>query len=250
MHDPMTVAFEIPNPFSWRRDYKGRWRMNTLATIWHVDPEKDGTDDSCGWFPRARHGCPLVRKRIRSAFEFNWDADYGGWFAEDGKPLLSPMGIVLGMFNHAAYEHFRHNRSKADRFLKRHLADILFFAENTTDSLWGGIVGKYGIEPREGRISQFTDAIYGCVLRWTRPRWRHPRWHIHHWQVQVVPLQQFKRWAFSRCSKCGKRFSWGYAPVSHSWHGTGPLWFRSEQDVLHHDCGPPKAGAACGGNTN
>jgi hypothetical protein len=52
MHDPMTVAFEIKWPFpakkTWGngaiyRDYK------TLVTIWHVDPESDGTDDSCGW---------------------------------------------------------------------------------------------------------------------------------------------------------------------------------------------------------
>lgn len=35
MHDPMTVAFYF-------------WSI----TIWHVDPEKDGIDDSCGWvFP-------------------------------------------------------------------------------------------------------------------------------------------------------------------------------------------------------
>lgn len=34
MYDPWTVAFSL-YPF---------------LTIWHKDPEKDGTDDSCDWF--------------------------------------------------------------------------------------------------------------------------------------------------------------------------------------------------------
>lgn len=36
MHDPKTVAHEI------------RIKNWHLVTIWHVDPETDGTDDSCG----------------------------------------------------------------------------------------------------------------------------------------------------------------------------------------------------------
>lgn len=47
MHDPMTVAFEIKLPF---RSEKNKYK--SLITIWHVDPEKDGSDDSCGWFIR------------------------------------------------------------------------------------------------------------------------------------------------------------------------------------------------------
>lgn len=69
-----------------------------------------------------------------------------------------------------------------------------------------------------------------------RPWWRHPRWHVWHWQLQCHPLQAFKRWAFSRCGGCGKRFTWGYSPVSASWHGTGPRWFRGERDVFHREC--------------
>lgn len=37
MYDPMTVAFEI---------------RCLGVTIWHVDPEKRGDDDSCDWFGR------------------------------------------------------------------------------------------------------------------------------------------------------------------------------------------------------
>ena len=69
-------------------------------------------------------------------------------------------------------------------------------------------------------------------------RWWHitPRWHVWHWRVQIRPVQTFKRWAFSRCATCGLRFSWGYAPVSPSWNGEGPRWFRGEPDVYHDEC--------------
>lgn len=43
MHDPMTVAWEIRLPFFWRESY----RRPSILTIWHNDPETDGTDDSC-----------------------------------------------------------------------------------------------------------------------------------------------------------------------------------------------------------
>lgn len=51
MHDPMTVAFDIRNPFV--RPDKHGYRP-PLVTVWHVDPETDHTDDSCDWFGRKR----------------------------------------------------------------------------------------------------------------------------------------------------------------------------------------------------
>lgn len=63
MHDPMTVAWEINLPLPWKepKTYKAKdgtrkprallggrkWQKLRLVTIWHVDPETDGTDDSC-----------------------------------------------------------------------------------------------------------------------------------------------------------------------------------------------------------
>src|SRR6266850_1233431 len=53
MYDPMTQAFDIKYP--WRkygktgRDEFQRSYRESFITIWHVDPEKNGTDDSCGW---------------------------------------------------------------------------------------------------------------------------------------------------------------------------------------------------------
>lgn len=61
MHDPMTVAHEIkyPWPERWfhknhrdKRDKFGWNYHNSFITIWHKDPETDGTDNSCDWFWR------------------------------------------------------------------------------------------------------------------------------------------------------------------------------------------------------
>ena len=54
MHDPMTVAFDCKIPWGWHTSGKGaRFRNHIyLFTIWHVDPERGGDDDSCQWFDR------------------------------------------------------------------------------------------------------------------------------------------------------------------------------------------------------
>lgn len=129
MHDPLTVAFEIPRP--WPRT-AGRFRYwPALVVVWHVDPEADGSDDSCDWFNR--------RKR---------------------------------------------------RF----------------------------------RI--------------------HPRWHVWHWRIRVPVILQLKRWAWSRCCRCGGRFRWGYEPVTDSWSAPGPGWFKGEPSTYHHDCKRPESNGA------
>lgn len=57
MHDPMTVAFEIKSPINRRSEWFKDGYRETLVTIWHVDPETDGSDDSCDWF-----GCDKTRE--------------------------------------------------------------------------------------------------------------------------------------------------------------------------------------------
>lgn len=241
MHDPMTVAFEI-----------GRF-----ATIWHVDPETDGSDDSCGWFMRSRHGDKKTLDCIARRFEHDFDRVFRseggtaylcGLFAPNGEPHFSVPGVALNLFFMAACEHFssdgHSNWKKARRWMQRNLFDILHFAENPTDSLYDSLTRKFEIgcgeaytpKSREDRIRQLASVIYGWILRADRPWYRHPRWHFWHWKVQIHPLLSLKRWLFSRCCKCGKGFRWSESVCSNSWHGTGPLWFRSEANVYHMDC--------------
>jgi hypothetical protein len=167
MHDPLTVAFEICSPFVRRES--GIRSQNIWVTIWHRDPEKDGTDDSCGW------SHPKLTKE-----EMEW-------------------------------------------------ADELI--DNPNDNLRYYFVGEY-LEDMKWRIYR----IFRLYKKLKRPWYKHPKWHIHHWRFQVHYVQRLKRFLFSRCARCGKRFSWGYSPISSSWSSGGPKWFRSEKTVYHHEC--------------
>lgn len=252
MHDPMTQIYHC-----------------RLFTLWHVDPCRGpGGDDSCGWFKRAHHGHTAVLERIVSRFEDDWDRVYEtkqedhddeagafrketffcGMFCPNGDPHFSVHGIVLNLFFLAAHEHFKvdgsSNWKKSRRWLQKNLADILMFAENPVDSLFDQITRKFctGKEAhqtkrtRQDRIRSLAAVIYGWILRSEQKWWQHPRWHVHHWKLQVHPVQQLKRWAFSKCKKCGRRFPWGSSPITDNWNSTGPRWFRGETDIYHADC--------------
>lgn len=177
MHDPMTVAHEIRWP---KKDKYGYNKI--LITIWHVDPEKDGTDDSCGWFKRAHHGDKLILEKIEKEFLFNFKHNY--WFDANGYRQFSTSGLVLNMYRTALWEVFR-NLNKVDRFLRRYLAEILFFAENPVDCIGNGITRKFGNPIDEEHMRGFARTVYGDILRRTQPWYKHPRWHIHHWKIQI-----------------------------------------------------------------
>lgn len=277
MHDPLTVAHEIKVPLPWKRKpWRGQepeWSKYRLATIWHKDPERDGTDDSCGWFQRARHGDKATLERIVKRMESDWDRvfqtkkedhdpDEGefrsrvyfcGLFCPNGEPHLSVSGVVLNLMFIAACEHFnvdgRSNWKRARRFMQKHLFDILLFAENPSDSLFDGITMKFGTDGfpsgntfkdarhREERIRNMAGCCYSWILRQERPWWKHPKWHIHHWRLQVPFLQSLRRWVLVRCSKCGKRFSWGESAIG-SWSGKA-IWHQRCDDSSKPDqCSP------------
>lgn len=62
------------------------------------------------------------------------------------------------------------------------------------------------------------------------------RWHIHHWSFQWFFEQRLRRFLFERCKECGRRYPWGYAPVSHSWGEPKSRWFKVEGRAYHHEC--------------
>lgn len=70
--------------------------------------------------------------------------------------------------------------------------------------------------------------VHKAVSDWRRrPKFRwHPRWHFHHWRIQIVPLQEFIRWAFHRCAICKKGFKWNES-VMGNWDG---------DSIWHHRC--------------
>lgn len=192
MHDPMTVAFEIR--YLWRAYGDNvpseflRTYHNPFITIWHVDPEKDGSDDSCDWSGRRRR-MNTREKALTSAID----------------NLLHTLG------NRPFYPDLR---------------------------LYGPDYHQHELTstpPSIGLVGELEQAWYG----WRRHSgFRiHPRWHIWHWKFQIHPLQDFKRWAFTRCADCGGRFAFGQSGWTNQWNGGGPRWFRSEPDLHHMDCG-------------
>jgi len=247
MHDPMTVAFDIRYPWkSKNSDFR-----DNFITIWHVDPEKDGSDDSCGWFLRPRHLDSDVRKQIAKDFAFDWDTVFEteghkyncGLFLPNGQPHLSVSAVTLNLFYKAALQVFKakqrgdgHNyQKKAMNYLQNNLAHILFFAENPTDSMYDSITRKfedkceepYTPEKRQERINSMAGIIYAYIMRDIRPWYREPKWHIHHWNIQIHPLQKITKFLFLRCSECGKRFGWNESPHS-GWH---------DKKRWHYECG-------------
>ena len=93
--------------------------------------------------------------------------------------------------------------------MRKHLFDLIWFAENPTDSLYENLVMQFGEEQdREKRINKMARIVYGQIIRDLQPWWKHPRWHIHHWRLQIHPWQSFLR-MFQKCATCGKHFLYG-----------------------------------------
>lgn len=242
MHDPMTVAFEIRRPWSEKRKLPGGPRyFPSLITVWHVDPETDGSDDSCDWF--GRH---LSEKAKALADEMaSWEESFPYYFTAPAtvrNPRYpSPasigagdcLGFVLSVFMTAAW---RLEKRELD---SRDIRNAISVAVGANDNFQHSFTEQN--KPRDT-----FRLVIAAYLRTRRPWWKHPRWHIWHWQIQWHFGQRLARFLFSRCAQCGKRFSWGYTPVG-SWNGTGPRRFRGERGAYHHEChasAPTPAGRA------
>ena len=127
MFDPLTVAHEIKSPIKRKSKIFPKWYRSTIITIWHKDPCVDGTDDSCGWFMRSRHGSKEILEKIIKNFASEWDTVFEndgrkystGWFHPEGQPNMSTIGIVLNMFQVASF--YTMGRKKANKFMKKNL---------------------------------------------------------------------------------------------------------------------------------
>ena len=178
MHEPMTVAFEIKSLF------KTRGYRNSLITVWHVDPEKDGTDDSCGWFLKPRHLDKNILDKIKSEFDFNFKHNY--WFYENGGQIFSTIGTLVQMYSLATWIYFNRNRRRQKIFMKNHLLEIIIFAENPDDCGGDYITNKWEIKSPEERFNGMAAIIYSDNCRKQRKWYQHPK----SWLQQVSNPQK------------------------------------------------------------
>ncbi len=240
MHSPETVAFEIY--LGAKKKKNGQYR-SPLITIWHNDPESDGTDDSCGWFMRERHFDKRIVEKAVKLFESEWDSVHKGengfiyncgWFNPQGENIVSVRGIVLSMYILAAKAVFDVDGKlgpgkmwkKAWKFVEKHYVRIMYFAENNIDSMRDVIIRKYQIgcnveytpKKRQEMIRECASIICADIVRKNRKWYQHPRWHIHHWSIQIHPIENLKRRFWDKCCICGKR-GFKSSPMS-DWNGT------------------------------
>lgn len=263
MHDPMTQAFVIPWRWKWNSFSNGkRWRYWVpLVTIWHNDPERRGSDDSCGWFTP-----PFTETQREIVKALSDDEARDPWFqslnAEKNHNPVECETLVRGAF-------FLVSRCLENRCGARPISVddatrwAAEFVHNSCDNMRNSLSFKSGYHSnwyrdgvpnsaeedrwwREKTAEGFFGAVMGKILRERRPWFRHPKYHFWHWKLQFHLAQSFKRWAFTRCDKCGGRFKWGQTGVSGNWYGTGPRWFKSEQ-LSHMNCSTSQVPAdACG----
>jgi hypothetical protein len=245
MHDPHTLITDIRIPFTGKKNKKGGWNEYpySIASIWHLDPEVNGDESSCGWYMRAHHGDKEVYESIKKEFELELK------FLCNSRQTTY-LSFTLTLFYRVLYAIYK-DWNKVHQYTRKHLEQIILFSNNPTDSIDRSIDNllqdyrrkylSHDLEaPKEywkGHAEHFASVIYGQVLRDIRPWYKHPRWHIHHWKITIHPIQALKRALFSRCEVCGKKFKYGDSNVvSSSWYSTGPQWFKSETNLRHMAC--------------
>jgi len=241
MHDPHILTFQIKSPFFRRRVLPNgrKYREhNTLVSVWHVDPETDGSDDSCGW------SAPKLSDRDKKIINeiVDWDNQFN-WFTSPFIPsvVVDPkydyhqqqIGDALGHVA-SAWQMIAWRRDRRRRLTTAEWWEVVSLATNPTDNLRASLVDNE--QSLEAQARHFVWCVMRDYLRFHRPWWKHPRWHFWHWELQIHPLQNLKRWLFSRCDGCGKRFGWGESPTCSSWNSSGPLWFKGEKNIYHSGC--------------
>jgi hypothetical protein len=222
MHDPRSVAFEIKRPWPTKGSGLGGYRhFPTLVTIWHVDPERDGTDDSCGWFSPK-----LTKDELKKLEDVaNFEMKYLFSKTDDKDEWTPKVDSVSGCFH--SFKRVAWVWKK--RIEPRHMPEVISLCTDVFDSFRDTFTRPqtaYDIR----RMFFFMGRAFKRMERYW---WQRPRFHFWHWEIQVHAIQNLKRWLFSRCAQCGGRFKWGESCVSHQWESSGPLWFRSEQAIYH-----------------
>jgi len=232
MHDPSTQAFVIPWRWKWHSFGKEkRWRYWVpFITIWHIDPERhipgQRSDDSCGWFH------PPLNQIQREIIEtLAQDEARTPWFAaldaKENADAVQCEALVRGAFlivsmcleNRLGWRRWRLRKRPVTLDEATKWASEM--VHNSIDNFRHRLAFKSGYHSnwyhppqpntveedkwfRQQDAESFFCAIMSKILRERRPWYRHPKWHILHWRLRIHFIDNFKRWAFSKCCKCGK----------------------------------------------
>ena len=223
MHDPKSVAFDI---YLGSKQKKNGHYKSPLITIWHNDPETDGTDDSCGWtFPK-------ITKAENEYLDKVSKDQYPQMFARK-IALIEEASYASICYNQDTYGviywMWRHFNKKFNKVAWQYGKDLSVKELNCVYNLATNPVDNFQHHKCNGE-KQFREMIYliyRCWKRFHRKWYQHPRWHIHHWSIQIHPLQNLKRRYLDKCCICEKRGFKGSAIGD--WGGT-KLWHQEFDD--------------------
>lgn len=157
MHDPMTVAFR-----------------NKFMTIWHVDPETDGSDDSCGFT------YPTAGKELREKLDKQSGLEYKFFFSEDYATINLHHGASAYEVLYAIWAQIRWSFYRK-QVTPRELAAISDSASNPNDNLRSCVYrAKHDLE----EFQRLYRLVWRVQARVNRKWYQKPKWHVKHWRIQ------------------------------------------------------------------
>ena len=231
MHDPMTVAWEIKRPWPVKSTNNFKY-YPSMVTIWHVDPERDGSDDSCGWFSPKLTKEEIEKAKKIAQFEHKY------LFNQiDENRYQSKVDSLTGVFTilqQVAWQIFK-------KPLKdKHMKHVISLSSNYHDSFRDSFLNPVTMHD----IERLWILLTRNFKKIERPWYQHPRYHFWHFKIQIPFIQNLKRFLWGKCSECRKGLGWNKSVVSHQWESEGPKWFRSEKSVSCYRCsGPSQCGS-------
>lgn len=223
MHDPKTVAHEI---YLGRKQNKNGHYRSPFITIWHNDPETDGTDDSCGWaFPKVtkeehQYLDKIAEQQYHQIFQKKQAERENKSYAylcvdQDTFGVIYWMWRVFNKkFNKTVWQYGEHLTNKECQY-------VYSLSTNPVDNFQ-----HHKCDTAES-FREMIYLIYRCWKAYHRKWYQHPKWHVHHWSIQFHPFQNLKRRYWDKCCKCGKR---GYKGAAFSDWGGSRMWHQECDD--------------------
>jgi len=171
MHDPEILVLSVPHPIKWlcNKIWKKDSYVESVLDIWHVDPERNGTDDSCGY------SYPVICKEEKSKIREMGESEYKFMFGESYATLkgASTYEIIWATWRIIAWRQYRRSKLTLDEIT--YISDL---AGSPHDNLQNWVTAAKSDAKACGAFFEIVNRSYRrCNRRW----WQHPRFHLFHW---------------------------------------------------------------------
>lgn len=188
MFDPDTVIAHVRYPWPFKDE--------TLLILWHHDPCRDGSDDSCGWsYPK------LGAKRIERIRSFAWHEGHYPYFLccpskqwngtrTEAETLYRALVLLTARAINMAMTWDEASLIAAERIHNGGMDDA--------SGVFCWVPGYHcnGADSEAARHDRLALIMCGLareLLRRRRHWWQHPRWHVWHWRPQFCLPERFRK---------------------------------------------------------